>query len=125
MQAQFTRALRITAALGDPPLWTAHLHWAGIQEGILLSSPGRLAPHAKALVAASSRSPVAAVMAKAGRVWTSVLAGTVDAAAVEEAAEGLASIGMRWDAARLAPVLAQNFDDVTASMTESGIDFAF
>ena len=30
-----------------------------------------------------------------------------------------------WDAARLAPVLAQNFDDVTASMTESGIDFAF
>ena len=102
VQAQFTRALRITAALGDPPLWTAHLHWAGIQEGILLSSPGRLAPHAKALVAASSRSPVAAVMAKAGRVWTSVLAGTVDAAAVEEAAEGLASVGMRWDAARLA-----------------------
>ncbi len=30
-----------------------------------------------------------------------------------------------WDPARLSPVLAQNFDDVTLSMTDSGIDFAF
>lgn len=102
VQAQFTHALRLTSTLGDPPLWTAHLHWAGIQEGILLSSPATLAPHAKALVSAAGRSRVAGVMAKAGRVWTSVLAGVVDADAVEAAAEGLASIGMRWDAARLA-----------------------
>lgn len=111
VQAQFAHALQLTATLGDPPLWTAHLHWAGIQEGILLSSPARLAPHAKALVAASAHSRIATVMSRAGRVWTSVLAGTVEADAVEGAAEGLASIGMRWDAARLAGHGAARSDD--------------
>ena len=41
-------------------------------------------------------------MAQAGRVWTSVLAGSVDADAVEAAAHGLASVGLAWDGARLA-----------------------
>lgn len=100
--AHVTRALRIVEDLGDPPIWAAHVHWAGIQQGILLNSPERLAPHAKALVAASARSRVSARMAKAGRVWTDVLAGTVDADAVVSAAEGLAEIGLMWDAARLA-----------------------
>ncbi len=30
-----------------------------------------------------------------------------------------------WDASRLAPVLAKNFDDVANSMKESGLDFVF
>lgn len=106
-----TRALEITAGLGDPPLWIAHLRWAGIQQGILLGSPARVAPHAKALVAASAGNRVAAVMAKAGRVWTSVLGGTVDPAAVETAAEGLASVGLKWDGARLAGHGAGRTDD--------------
>jgi DNA-binding CsgD family transcriptional regulator len=41
-------------------------------------------------------------MARAGRVWTSVLGGAVDPAAVGAAAEGLASVGLKWDGARLA-----------------------
>ncbi|REJ05314.1 LuxR family transcriptional regulator [Microbacterium bovistercoris] len=96
------RALSITADLGSPSLWTCQLHWAGIQRGILLNAPESLAPHAKALVAASAADPVAAAMARAGRVWTSVLAGKVDPDAVEAAAQGLSAAGMRWDAARLA-----------------------
>jgi len=96
------RALEIIARLGDPPLWIAHLRWAGIQQGILLGSPAHVAPHAKALVAASAGNRVAAVMARAGRVWTSVLGGTVDPTAVETAADGLASVGLKWDGARLA-----------------------
>ncbi|WJL94833.1 helix-turn-helix transcriptional regulator [Microbacterium sp. ET2] len=68
----------------------------------MLSRPDDLAPHARALVAASSRNPLAAKMSHAGRVWTSVLAGQVDADAVEEAARGLASVGLAWDGARLA-----------------------
>lgn len=99
---QFQRALEIVERLGDPPLWAAHLRWAGIQNGILRNRPDTLRPHAKALVDASAGSLVAATMAKAGRVWTSVLAGTVDADAVEAAAHGLASVGLVWDAARLA-----------------------
>ncbi len=30
-----------------------------------------------------------------------------------------------WNAERLAPVLAQNFDDVAAALADSGIDFVF
>nr|WP_277348455.1 helix-turn-helix transcriptional regulator [Planctomonas sp. JC2975] len=41
-------------------------------------------------------------MSHAGRVWTSVLAGKVDAAAVEAAASELADVGLAWDGARLA-----------------------
>ncbi|WP_144795900.1 helix-turn-helix transcriptional regulator [Microbacterium paludicola] len=102
IRPQFRRALDIIARIDEPALWSAHLHWAGIQNGILLDRPESLRPHAKALVAASSNSRVAATMAKAGRVWTAVLGGTVDADAVEKGAHGLASIGLVWDAARLA-----------------------
>ncbi|MBY6060357.1 LuxR C-terminal-related transcriptional regulator [Microbacterium esteraromaticum] len=105
------RAQRIVTDLGDPPTWSAHVHWAGIQQGILLSRPDLLAPHAKALVAASGRSRVAAGMARAGRVWTDVLAGSVDADAVVSAAEGLAAVGLMWDAARLAGHGAAKADD--------------
>ncbi|HET6672744.1 MAG TPA: LuxR C-terminal-related transcriptional regulator [Agromyces sp.] len=102
IQSHFTRGLQIVDALGSPPLWSAHLRWAGIQQGILLSRPDDLAPHAHALVSAAPTSRIAAIMAKAGRVWTSVLAGSVDADAVEASARGLASTGLAWDAARLA-----------------------
>lgn len=111
IRPHFARALEITAQLDDPPLWIAHLRWAGIQQGILLGNPAHLTPHAKALVAASAGSHVAAVMAKAGRVWTSVLGGSVDAAAVEAAAAGLASVGLKWDGARLAGHGAGRTDD--------------
>lgn len=102
VESHLNRGLEIVARLGEPPIWSAHIRWAGIQQGILLGNPQRLAPHAKALVAAAGRSRVAAGMARAGRVWTEVLAGTVDADAVMGAAEGLAEIGLMWDAARLA-----------------------
>lgn len=111
VQGHFARALEITAALGDPPLWITHLRWAGIQQGILLGEPNLVGPHARALVAASAEHQVAAVLARAGRAWTSVLGGNVDAAAVEAAAEGLASVGLKWDAARLAGHGAGRTDD--------------
>jgi DNA-binding CsgD family transcriptional regulator len=102
LQPHFARALEIVARLKSPPIWSAHLNWAGIQRGILLSQPDELKPHARALVASSPHSPIAAVMAQAGRVWTTTLAGSVDADAVEAAAHGLASAGLGWDGARLA-----------------------
>ena len=67
--AAFHKALDVTAHWGSPPLWTAHLHWAGIQQGILLGRPDLLAPHAKALVAESAPSEVAAMMAKTLARW--------------------------------------------------------
>ncbi|CAN5608840.1 isoniazid response ATPase/transcriptional regulator IniR [soil metagenome] len=102
LMPHFTRALEIVELLGSPHIWAAHLHWSGIQQGILLNRPDDLKPHARSLVAAAPHSPVAAVMAQAGRVWTATLAGSVDADAVEAAAHGLASAGLGWDGARLA-----------------------
>jgi DNA-binding CsgD family transcriptional regulator len=96
------KALCIVDRLGAPALWSAHLRWAGIQEGILSNHPDMLSPHAHALVEAAHVSHVAATMAKAGRLWTSVLAGSVDADEVEAASQALAAIGLQWDAARLA-----------------------
>ncbi len=102
IERHLAKALSIVAALGSPPLWSNHLHWAGVQRSMLLNEPSMLVPHARALVNAAPRSPVAATMSRSGDVWTSVLAGTVDADAVETAAHDLASIGLLWDAARLA-----------------------
>ncbi|MEV5072658.1 hypothetical protein MRBLMI12_004321 [Microbacterium sp. LMI12-1-1.1] len=110
-QPLFVQALHIVESLGSPPLWAAHLRWAGIQRGILLDHPDYLGPHAHALVDAAPGSRVAATMATAGRLWTSVLAGTVDADAVEASAQGLGAIGLRWDAARLARHGANRSDD--------------
>lgn len=110
-QSLFAQALRVVESLGSPPLWTAHLRWAGIQRGILLDHPDYLGPHAHALVDAASSSRVAATMATAGRLWTSVLAGTVDADAVEASAQALGAIGLKWDAARLARHGANRSDD--------------
>ncbi|MEJ1156046.1 LuxR C-terminal-related transcriptional regulator [Microbacterium marmarense] len=110
-QRAFDNGLRIVADLGDPPLWSAPLHWAGIQRGILLNRPADLAPHAKALVAAAAHNRLAAMMAQAGRVWTAVLSGHVDPEAVEVAAHGLASVGLAWDGARLAGHGAGRSDD--------------
>lgn len=107
----FARALTILESLGRPVLWSAHVWWAGIQRGILRKLPESLSPHAHALVDAAPHSGVAATMAKAGRLWTSVLAGSVDVDEVDAAAQALASIGLRWDAARLAGQGAGRSDD--------------
>ena len=107
----FARALALVEALGRPALWSAHLRWAGIQRGILRNRPESLSPHAHALVDAAPHSSVAGTMAKAGRLWTSVLAGSVDVDEVDAAAQSLAAIGLRWDAARLAGQGAGRSDD--------------
>ncbi|NCD19363.1 MAG: LuxR family transcriptional regulator [Actinobacteria bacterium] len=98
----FSQGLDLLGKLGSPPLWSAHLHWAGVQQGILLNRPDSLRPHARALVAAAPRSHVAETMATAGGVWVSVLAGSVDPDGVEAAARALAAVGLAWDGARIA-----------------------
>ena len=57
------------------------------------------------------RGHVADTMAHAGGIWVAVLAGTVDADAVEAAARALAEAGLAWDGARLASHGARKTDD--------------
>lgn len=106
-----SHAQALLERLGSPPLWSAHLQWAGIQQGILLNRPQLLAPYAHALVEASDRSRVAHAMALAGRVWMSVLGGHVDADAVEDSSASLAGVGLAWDGARLAGHGSARTDD--------------
>lgn len=105
------QGLEIVQRLGAPPLWSTRLWWAGVQRGILLNKPDSLAPHARALVAASPHSRVAETMAHAGGVWVSVLAGSVEADAVEAAARALTAAGLAWDGARLAGHGARKTED--------------
>lgn len=105
------RALDLLDRLGSPPTWSVHLRWAGIQQGILLDHPDMLAPHAHALVDAAAHSRMAATMARAGKLWTAVLAGHVDPDAVEQSATELAECGLAWDGARLAGHGAARCDD--------------
>lgn len=111
LHPHFVSALDILGRLGEPPLWSAHLRWAGVQQGILLNRPEMLKPHARALVAAAAHSPLASAMARAGGVWVAVLGGSVDPDAVEAAGRSLAAAGLAWDGARLAAHGARRTDD--------------
>lgn len=111
LHPHFVSALDILGRLGEPPLWSAHLRWAGVQQGIVLNRPEMLKPHARALVAAAAHSPLASAMARAGGVWVAVLGGSVDPDAVEAAGRSLAASGLAWDGARLAAHGARRTDD--------------
>ncbi|WP_261165284.1 LuxR C-terminal-related transcriptional regulator [Microbacterium sp. Marseille-Q6965] len=104
-------ALALVHRLGDPAVWAPTLHWAGVHANILANRPDHLAPHARALLTAAHVSPLAEVMAHAGRVWTAVLTGSLDADAIERAATELAGVGLAWDGARLAGYAANRTDD--------------
>ncbi|MBE4718907.1 LuxR C-terminal-related transcriptional regulator [Pseudarthrobacter sp. AB1] len=95
-------AWKLLQDLGEPPLWAVPMHWAAVQAALLSDSPADLAPHAAALARAADHSHLASVLAAAGKVWVSVLAGKVRAADVEAAARGLNAVGMPWEGARLA-----------------------
>ena len=115
LQPQLAEAWALLGRLGDPPLWSIPLHWYSVQAAILAERPQDLAPHAAALVRAAAQdgpvSRLASRLATAGKVWVTVLAGDVDVAAVESAANGLATVGLAWDGARLAGHAAGRVED--------------
>lgn len=111
----FAREIDALAALGDPPLWSVPLHWAGLQRGIIRNRPDLVVPHAHALLAGAAHHPFAERLAAAGRVWTDVLAASVDPGRVETAAHALARDGLAWDGARLAAHGAARTSDRAAA----------
>lgn len=109
------QAVRVLAALGDPPAWSLPLHWAGVHAGILGNDPAAVAPHGQALAAAAAGSPFAAALAAAGRTWLRVLARRIDPDEVIAAARGLAGFGLSSDATRLAGQAALSAGDPKVS----------
>jgi DNA-binding CsgD family transcriptional regulator len=96
------QARDLLRALGDPPLWTAPLHWSALHAAITAERPAEAEEHVTALTADAGRGSFPAMLSAAAGCWLKVLSGTVDASEVEAAARGLHTAGMWWDAARLA-----------------------
>jgi DNA-binding CsgD family transcriptional regulator len=88
--------------LGNPAVWAASLHWAGLQAAIVAESREEAARRAAAVVAAGGGSRYAAALAAAAPHWVAMLDAEVDAEAVEKAARGLHVVGLTWEGGRLA-----------------------
>ena len=99
---QVRDAVELLQRLGAPALWATSFHWYGVQAAIVSEQPDRLLPHAEAITSSSSISRHAALLATVGRTWLDVLKGNVDPAAVHRGVADLSSIGLTWDASRLA-----------------------
>lgn len=106
--------------LGDPLLWAAPLHWAGVHAAMFAENPDAAAPDVAALEAGSSTSRYAAAMAVGARQWLLVLRGEADPVAVESAARGLHAVGLAWDGGRLASQAAIRTRDKKAMGTLLG-----
>lgn len=102
LMPQVREASEILDRLGRPALWSTAFHWYGVQAAIVGEQPDRLLPHAEAITASSTVSHHAALLASVGRTWIDVLKGEVDPAAVHRGVADLSSIGLTWDASRLA-----------------------
>ena len=88
--------------LGNPAVWAAPLHWAGLQAAIVAESREEATRRAAAVVAAGGDNRYAAALAAAAPHWVAMLDAEVDADAVEKAARGLHAVGLAWEGGRLA-----------------------
>jgi DNA-binding NarL/FixJ family response regulator len=93
---------RLLERLGDPPLWSAPLHWSRLHAAILAEAPAEAEQHAAALDRLGGHGPFPAALAAAGQSWLAVITDRIDPDQVETAARGLAAQGLPWDGARLA-----------------------
>lgn len=107
----WTGAQALLARLGHPPVWSNLLDWARIQAAILTNDKDQLREPAQRLARAANRSPQAAVLASAGRVWIDVLAKSFDPQEAIAAARSLATVGLPGDGARLGSHAAARCDD--------------
>jgi DNA-binding CsgD family transcriptional regulator len=111
IESRVLEARQLLGRLGEPPLWSRHFHWAGVQAALLSQHPADMEPHAAALVTAASIDPTSAVLASAGRAWTRALMNLIDVGEIEAATAGLQKAGYCWDAARLAGQAAARATD--------------
>ena len=111
VESHLARATQLLSGLGDPVLWSAMFHWYGIHASFAGDDPDTMIPHAEALVAASSTSRVAALLASAGQTWLRAVQGDVALEAVRNGVDALESLGLGWDAKRLAARAAASTTD--------------
>ena len=111
IRPQLDAASALLDALGNPPLWSGTFHWYGVQAAILAEHPPDLIPHADALVGAARISRHAGLLARAGQTWLRILQDDVDPDSVRQSVQDLDSIGLSWEASRLAAQAAARTTD--------------
>ncbi|MEV6349533.1 LuxR C-terminal-related transcriptional regulator [Actinoplanes sp. NPDC051851] len=94
-------AERLLGALGDPPLWSAPLHWSRLHAAVLAEDHDLAVRYAQALTGVRGFSPYTAAVADAAGQWLDVLGRRADPDAVIAAAQGLSALGLIGDGARL------------------------
>ncbi|GLZ51427.1 helix-turn-helix transcriptional regulator [Actinomycetospora sp. NBRC 106378] len=102
VEPHLAEATALLASLGDPPSWSTSWHWARLHAAITAEDHTGAGAHATALETAALVNDRAVAPARAARVWLAVLAGEVDADAVNAAATALRAVGLGRDGARLA-----------------------
>lgn len=107
-------ATQILTALDWPALWSAPLHWSGVECAIIAEEPAAVAPHAQRLRTIAHTSQYAGVLAAVSSVWVEVLNNRVDTDAIRIVAGDLQQIGLAWEVARLASQAAARASDRTA-----------
>jgi DNA-binding NarL/FixJ family response regulator len=91
----------LLSALGDPPLWSAPLHWCRLHAAVLADDHEAATRHARALAGMRGFSPYTDAVADAAEQWVEVLKDAADPDAVIAAARGLGALGLIGDGARL------------------------
>jgi DNA-binding CsgD family transcriptional regulator len=99
LAVHLAQAHALLARLGTPGAWSAPLRWALLHAALATDDVAGAREHAAAL--AGGDGPYAAALAVAAGVWCDLAAGTVDAAAVQEAGRGLHDVGLGGEGARL------------------------
>jgi DNA-binding NarL/FixJ family response regulator len=102
------RAHDILTRLGDPPLWSAPLHWSELHAALAAGDRAGAAEHATVLKALAERAPHTRALARAADC---LCTGETDPAVIRTAATGLRLAGLDWDGSRLAAEAAARADD--------------
>ncbi len=102
IRPHIAEAWAMLARLGNPPLWSAFLHWRCLHGAIVGERMEAAAEHADTLQRMAEHTPMLGAMATGARVWLDALEGKVNHDQAEQAARGLQAAGLAWDGARLA-----------------------
>ena len=102
VQPALQAADELLRRLGDPPLWSAPLHWSRLHAAILADDRPGVERHVGALHAHRDHSAHAAALADAAQSWLAMLSDRIEPESVEAAARAMADLGLAWDGARLA-----------------------
>lgn len=92
---------RTVDGLGRPPAWAAALGWLRVQVAVAAGDPADVRQQAERIPAGAG--PRGDAQHTAARTWADILAGTaVEPDAVLAVTDGLAAVGLPWEAGRLA-----------------------